>query len=288
MFRKFETEYNLKIDFKMIFSINPLFDPFSNFNEIKDYFRYNKNVVSKQGLMFKALKEIFDDLKKRKINELTVYDLSLISKRINSNENEKSYILFIDEIKKLNDDVITNAVKIYQSIIIFNVFSNMSSEMALLFMNSYLVYNHYIPLVLFKNELSYFSNLVKNNVTLLSLKEIFISLNDVSSRYINKYKEISKDEIIKRILNNKEFLKHKYKVEKLWLFGSFAKNCATAYSDVDLFIKSSDNSCINELELFLSSLLERPVDIQSEKHFNERFAMYPALDERELIFNEDM
>lgn len=63
-------------------------------------------------------------------------------------------------------------------------------------------------------------------------------------------------------------LEHRFGVERLRLFGSHARRCATAESDVDLLVSFKESATARRfygLQLFLEDLLQRPVDLVTEK-----------------------
>ncbi len=287
MFRKYELEYNPKIDFKLIYSINPYLNINENYKEIRNYFHHKTKVESKQGVMFKNLKEIFDLLKSIPIHSLTELNINEVTKKlgIKDIEEEKIHSLLSMFQNKNDDNIPTFSTKVFEFIIRNELFQELSLEIGLLFMNAILYQNHYIPIVIFKSNFDFFKTLIKQNITTTSLVEIFAKLEDVSIRYKEKFDQAIKQEIIDGLLHNKWEMKQRFQVEKLWLYGSFVRDDTTPYSDVDLFVQMKDETRKEELRDYLFEILKRPVDIQVEGHFHPNFSMQPALIERELIFD---
>ncbi len=287
MFRKYELEYNPKIDFKLIYSINPYLNINENYKEIRNYFYHKTKVESKQGVMFKNLKEIFDLLKSIPIHSLTELNINEVTKKlgIKDIEEEKIHSLLSMFQNKNDDNIPTFSTKVFEFIIRNELFQELSLEIGLLFMNAILYQNHYTPIVIFKSNFDFFKTLIKQNITTTSLVEIFAKLEDVSIRYKEKFDQAIKQEIIDGLLHNKWEMKQRFQVEKLWLYGSFVRDDTTPYSDVDLFVQMKDETRKEELRDYLFEILKRPVDIQVEGHFHPNFSMQPALIERELIFD---
>ena len=287
MFRKYELEYNPKIDFKLIYSINPYLNINENYKEIRNYFHHKTKVESRQGVMFKNLKEIFDLLKSIPIHSLTELNINEVTKKlgIKDIEEEKIHSLLSMFQNKNDDNIPTFSTKIFEFIIRNELFQELSLEIGLLFMNAILYQNHYIPIVIFKSNFDFFKTLIKLNITTTSLVEIFAKLEDVSIRYKEKFDQATKQEIIDGLLHNKWEMKQRFQVEKLWLYGSFVRDDTTPYSDVDLFVQMKDETKKEELKDYLFEKLKRPVDIQVEGYFHPNFSMQPALIERELIFD---
>lgn len=287
MFRKYEEEYNPKIDFKMLYSINPYLKLDEDFMEMKNHFRHETKVISKQGKMFKNIKEIFDFLKHIPIKNLTKIELQEITKELGIKEvnNEKVNALLRTFKNEENDNIPTFATEVFAFIVQNEIFNEISLELGLLFMNAILYQNHYIPVVLFKNNFNFFKTKIKENITIASLVEIFASLEDVSMRYREKFEQTTKQNIVDGILQKKLEMHQRFQVEKLWLYGSFVRDDTTPYSDVDLFVQMKDETRKEELRDYLFEVLKRPVDIQVEGHYHPNFSMKPALTERELILD---
>lgn len=287
MFRKYEEEYNPKIDFKLIYSINPYLNINENYKEIRNYFHHKTKVESRQAIMFKNLKEVFDSLKNIPVQKLTKLGVKEILRKLEiediKEDNIDSFLTLLQNEK--NDEIPTFSTKVFEFIFKNEMFTEMSIEIGLLFMNAILYQNHYIPIVIFKNNFNFFKDIIKQNISTTSLVEIFSNLQDVSMRYKGKFEQTTKQNIVDGLVQNKWEMNQRFQVEKLWLYGSFVRDDTTPYSDVDLFVQMKDESRKDELRNYLFEKLKRPVDIQVEGHYHPNFSMKPALVERELIFD---
>lgn len=89
-------------------------------------------------------------------------------------------------------------------------------------------------------------------------------------------------EAIKNILQSQSsFLKEKYHVKNMGIFGSFARNEETPESDIDILVEFDAPIGFFDfikLENFLGKLLNKKVDLVSKK------ALKPAI--KEAILNE--
>lgn len=78
-------------------------------------------------------------------------------------------------------------------------------------------------------------------------------------------KEITKNEIQKRLKRNKKYIKSKFHVRKIGLFGSFAAEKNTAISDIDILVdfQKGHKDFFNYMRLkhYLQEILERKVDL---------------------------
>jgi len=74
---------------------------------------------------------------------------------------------------------------------------------------------------------------------------------------------LTKNEIIAFLKEQKEFLKSEFFVDKIGLFGSFARDEANEQSDIDIVIVSSKKDFYNRYRLkeFLKQHLKKDIDI---------------------------
>ena len=89
----------------------------------------------------------------------------------------------------------------------------------------------------------------------------------------------TKEEIIQFLRNNKLFLREKFHLTKIGLFGSFARGDQKPGSDIDILIELEDEAKnIFDLEYDLRELLKkqfnRNVDICEEKYIKSYFKPY--------------
>jgi predicted nucleotidyltransferase len=81
----------------------------------------------------------------------------------------------------------------------------------------------------------------------------------------------TKNEILHFLQNNKELLLSRFHVQRIGLFGSFAREEQNSNSDVDLIVEledgtENDHELKHALKEFLSSAFQRSVDIAREKY----------------------
>ena len=85
MFREFEKPYNPKINYKMIYFLNPKLDLRYNYYETLNIFYHNKDYESEQGKWFQKLNNIFTYLLND--SELTIEMFEFAAKQLNTKIN---------------------------------------------------------------------------------------------------------------------------------------------------------------------------------------------------------
>lgn len=132
----------------------------------------------------------------------------------------------------------------------------------------YLLYkNGYTTLLLNKNEVFSFQNeLNKDNK--ISKETIFKLILTQQVIYEPNNRKITKQEIIKEILINKNIFKDYLKISHISLFGSFSKDEDTLESDIDLLVSFEDVSSYSQkknrvalLKDVLEKSLGRQIDV---------------------------
>ena len=163
--------------------------------------------------------------------------------------------------------------------------SRYSLELAFILFNAMLVKNRYVPIVFPRSYLMYLEKMIHNEVTNQWLYSTLSSIKSYSNKYLQKYSKLSKSDLVSKIRSKETELIERFNIKELWLYGSFARDSANAYSDVDLlanFIKGY--SCNNQLIEYLQKLFDRRVDVLDVKHYYKDLSIEP-LKERELILD---
>ena len=86
---------------------------------------------------------------------------------------------------------------------------------------------------------------------------------------------VTKEKIINYIISNKQTLKKEFHIDKIGLFGSFARGDEDKSSDIDLIVEfDKDINDIFEIKLRLTEVLKkhfkRDIDIAREKYLKPR------------------
>ncbi len=93
---------------------------------------------------------------------------------------------------------------------------------------------------------------------------------------------MNSNDILNLLRENKEFFKTNYGVEKIGLFGSYAKNEQNENSDVDILVDMPSNfDYYYELKDFLEKKINKKVDLGMEKNMRLLIKKYV---EKEIIY----
>lgn len=105
-----------------------------------------------------------------------------------------------------------------------------------------------------------------------ALEDFIISLIENSKvqtiKFNDELKPLSLNKIKKQFSNDKEWLKEKYKIKNIYLFGSYQKKMARIDSDIDLLIIFDEGNSyerkkeiIDELNEYYKNVFHRFIDI---------------------------
>lgn len=287
MFRKTEGEYNPKIDFKLLYFLNPKLDKTKNYNEVVDIFKKKNKFISEQGKWFSKVSAVFNYLLENKF--LCKETFNFIAKQFETTVEYKIMEGIISQHLEIgSEDVPYEATWLLRAIMYERPFKEYSDTIAVIMFNAFLKIYGYIPIIFLDDYFKFIKRMIESGITVQSLKDLLSIYKDLSFKYEKKYEKLSKQDIITTIARNKNELVQKHGVKAIWLYGSFVREEANAYSDIDLYVsfdeKKSQEHLINTKK-YLEELLGRSVDMSLDSKANQDFATN-VLKEREVIFDD--
>ena len=95
---------------------------------------------------------------------------------------------------------------------------------------------------------------------------------------------MTKEEILQTLSAHKHTLQTKYEVDKIGLFGSYAKGVATDESDIDIYVEFKHKTFRNiaGLWVYLEELYRKKIDLLY-KHKNAKGAIFESI-QKEVIY----
>jgi predicted nucleotidyltransferase len=83
---------------------------------------------------------------------------------------------------------------------------------------------------------------------------------------------MTKDKILRKLSKNKSYIEQHFEVEKIGLFGSYAKGLQTEESDIDIYVefkhKTFDN--LTGLWNYLEALYHKKIDLFHKHKYNNK------------------
>jgi hypothetical protein len=95
---------------------------------------------------------------------------------------------------------------------------------------------------------------------------------------------LKKDEILAMLSAHKEFLQKNYEVDKIGLFGSYAKEMQSKESDIDIYVEFKHKTFRNiaGLWVYLEKLYHHKIDLL-HKHSQSKGAIFEQI-QKEVIY----
>lgn len=287
MFKKKIENYNYKIEYKMLYFLNPKLDTTNNYYEVLDIYKNNSSYTSEQGKWFKKIKNVYDYLLKNELNIENILYYSALEFETSVNYVIKQKI--IEKYLKLSiKDITFVATWLLKRFIGDKPLAENSDVLGILIFNAIIKKHDYIPIIFTKDYIMFLKQLINKKISTSSLKDILSIYEDLSIKYNKKYKKISKEDLIKIIKGSKEYLINNFDIKKVWLYGSFVRGEETEYSDIDLYVEFSKDKTeyeIEQVQNYFVLILGRSVDMLIEHRIYKNISNN-AIKEREIIFDD--
>ncbi|MDX9742651.1 MAG: nucleotidyltransferase domain-containing protein [Arcobacteraceae bacterium] len=95
---------------------------------------------------------------------------------------------------------------------------------------------------------------------------------------------MTKEQILQTLQEKKEYIQITYEVDKIGLFGSYAKGLQTDKSDIDIYVEFKNKTFRNiaGLWVYLEELYHKKIDLL-HKHKRSKGAIFEAI-QKEVIY----
>jgi len=95
---------------------------------------------------------------------------------------------------------------------------------------------------------------------------------------------MTKNDILEKLIENKEYIQKTYEVDKIGLFGSYAKESQTKDSDIDIYVEFRHKTFDNLAGLwnYLEAIYSKKVDLL-HKHKRSQGAIFDSI-QKEVIY----
>ncbi len=183
--------------------------------------------------------------------------IKAVLKAVNGNEAQMD-TNYIEELLTSNFDdySISDCINVFVDIVQKQVFYEKTEEMGKLIFNKLLELNGYCPVVFYPKITRNLLDHIQSGSTEEIIEKIFIIIIFRTIKHLNTKRILLQQEtVLDLILQHEEMIKQVYHVDSLGIFGSFARNDQTEYSDIDVWIKVNQEFS-NEDKYALSVLLQ--------------------------------
>ncbi|MCI1245637.1 MAG: nucleotidyltransferase domain-containing protein [Bacilli bacterium] len=286
MFIKHKENYNPRIDFQVVFFISRETKFGKDYSELKAIFDGCGSAATTQGREFEKLIRTYRILLQSGINEPSLLACAN-SLALEADAQTISCISKIFPIVNQKDPTYA-ATWLLREVLASDIFKDYSFEMAVFLFDATLAGGGYVPMVFQRSYVLFLAELSKKGTAIDSMHRMLSVTSDNSQKYIARYRKTSKEKIIKTILILKKEAKEKFGIAVVWLFGSFAKDKGTEFSDVDLFVGGGQpnwNPDIKAMASFFGKRFDRPADIHLDG--GVWFGSVEAIKkERKLIYDD--
>lgn len=95
---------------------------------------------------------------------------------------------------------------------------------------------------------------------------------------------MTKEDILQTLKEHKQYIQNNYEVEKIGLFGSYAKDMQTTNSDIDIYVEFKNKTFRNlaGLWVYLEELYHTKIDLV-HKHKRAKGAIFESI-QKEVIY----
>lgn len=250
---------------KLIYYIIKFYDTFITQEYVQKLYYDNNNCIGKIEILIKKLcncsNYIFNNINQSFTEELIIQAYFLLTNKLLENEIATKII----EMYYKNIDVAPHSLAALLHLYITNNITKNNIEFAFLISNYVMLKKNRWFLMPYEYCHKDYKEAIKSN-DLSSLIRIFYDIELVKKE--KKPCLLSRDEVIQNIKSIKEELCNVYKIDKLYLFGSFAKGNNTEKSDLDFvvifnesLINKEKNDMIKVMKNYLSNEFDCDVDL---------------------------
>ena len=279
-----DNKYNPKIDIKFLTHISDEYDNFSSELVAKRIYSKRQNAKTFSEKIFERNAYAFSFL--QSLDSLTVDSVFYLASLY-----DKNYIVNKSKIDNLIKAIVsfegdfssTATAQIFIACYTTFAKSDRKMDLSILFCNYNRIKDGIYPLIFFNSIKFEIKQLLRNgqfNAERLSL--IFDKLDAKTNRYNRPHEFISLDDVLISLKNIQTELKDKYYIEKLSIYGSYSRNEASEYSDLDLFVSLSSEIVLSKYDKralveYLRNKLNLPVDVFLKHEIGEKKRITPDM-----------
>ena len=266
MLIKIGAKYNEKLDYKAVYFLTEQKGD-ENYTESVEIY-YNKQTVTNEwGKRFISNLQVYEYVFKSDVLGKEQFEYCAKLAGVSARNKVLKTIALND--LKLENLTVKQVISLLKRLIKNRPFETHNEPLSFIIFNAVLKKIGYVPIIFTKSYLESIIKQIKSGADESQIYYMLATFENANENYVKSYAPISKSEVIKRLKGQSERIKNEFGVKNLWLYGSFAKDEQTEFSDVDLLIEfkeqQSENVIIG-LKKFTQELTCRRVDLQDENN----------------------
>lgn len=257
--KKFEDNYNPKIDFRFLAFANMKIDQFESTYDLRKVFNGEMKASTNNQIDLIKTKEVFEMFKVEGLNEYSIKKFLKLFNVIVSNSKIQMLLKYDYSLEK--KDYYDYASRLFMYIIKKSLFGFITFKFAILIFNTIMFKNKTLPIVFYPHTMKTIVKLINSGLSLEGLKNILDKQFDISVMYNTPHKLVSKEEVLNVLKQNRKEMFDEYGVEHIVLTGSYVNGLYTEYSDVDLIVTTKEKMKKSDIKTYLENKLLMPVDV---------------------------
>ena len=227
--KKFEDNYNPKIDFRFLAFANMKIDQFESTYDLRKVFNGEMKASTNNQIDLIKTKEVFEMFKVEGLNEYSIKKFIKLFNVIVSNSKIQMLLKYDYSLEK--KDYYDYASRLFMYIIKKSLFGFITIKFAILIFNTIMFKNKTLPIVFYPHTMKTIVKLINSGLSLEGLKNILDKQFDISVMYNTPHKLVSKEEVLNVLKQNRKEMFDEYGVEHIVLTGSYVNGLYTEYSD---------------------------------------------------------
>ena len=253
------------------------------------YDEYKEIIYNKKAPTTKLQKEV------KNMWDMIAYLFNNVNSEFNENLIDKS--VYILSGKKVLSNTIRQVISFYNDVLsenmvmhivdsyieIYERFIELNEEerliISIIFMNYLLVKNDYPVCLMYSTDLKKFLELKSKKQKEDMYVYVFLkTFNNKKYKKINTKDVLTKEEIYQKLKDEEQVLKELYKIKHLVLYGSYVKNRATRFSDIDVMAQIRRDMTYEEKVKYIE---------EAEKYLTYKLKKCVTISEYDFLIDDD-
>ena len=260
--------YNPKIDIKFLTHLSDDFNHFESELRIKQIYKGHKhprNFYEKEFVQFRLAVDYIKSVPEFDKNSVSQV-IKMFDSCVSVNDDDLSNLIKCLK-KHFDDDSLETKTEIFITSMKLLEHSDRQMSVSLLFANTISIRNGNPPLIFFNKHKFAIKQIVLNyGYDQIKVFGVFKTAYASMKKYFRKHDYVSLKEITNNLLLQKDNLINSFNISSLSIYGSYSRDEATEYSDLDLLVTLKNDELLEsypklDLVEYLKDKIGLPIDI---------------------------